>query len=70
MKAILEYDLPDDECQFKIASTSMEWALAMFDLDNWLRGQIKYGDKEEYQPVRDKLHEILQEYNINLDMIE
>lgn len=70
MKGILKFDLPDDECQFKIASTAMDWALAMYDLENWLRGQIKYGDKEEYQPVRDQLHDILNDYNLNLDMIE
>ena len=70
MKAILEFNLPDDNCDFKIASNAMEWALSINELDDWLRSQIKYGDKDELQPVRDQLHEILESYNLNLDMIE
>ena len=70
MKGILKFDLPEDDCQFKIASTAMSWALALWDLDNYLRAQIKYSGKEDLQPIRDKLHEFLADYNLNLDMIE
>ena len=70
MKAILKFNLPDDECDFKIASNAMEWALSIYTLDEWLRDRIKYDYKNEFQPVRDQLHEILEGYNLNLDMIE
>jgi len=34
------------------------------DLDAFLRAQIKYGDRHEYQPIRDKLWELIKEEEI------
>lgn len=70
MKATLEFNLPEDECNFKIASNAMNWALVCWDLDGYLRGLIKHGGKDELQPIRDHLHDLLNDYNLNLDMIE
>jgi hypothetical protein len=43
---------------------------ALWDLDQWLRGEIKYNDKEEFQVVRDKLHEYMDEHNIDFEHVE
>lgn len=42
MKANLEYTLPEDQEQFNIASKSMDWALLVWDLDQFMQNKIKY----------------------------
>ena len=76
-KAILEFDLnePDDKEAHKRAVKSLDMALALWDMDQYLRSQIKYSDEyeltdEQYntlEETRDKLHKILSEYNISFD---
>ena len=76
-KAILEFDLnePDDREAHKRAVKSLDLVLALWDMDQYLRGLIKYGDDieltdEQYKTLeetRTKLHQILSEYNISFD---
>lgn len=47
-----------------------KYLIALWDLDQWLRSEIKYQAKEEYQPVRDELYNILQNNGISLDELE
>ena len=68
MRAILKFDLPDDQEEFEMARKAADLTGALYDLDSWLRGEIKWGDKD-YQEVRDKLHEIMDERDINLDRL-
>jgi len=71
VEAVLKFNLDeeDDKHEFKLASHGKDLALALWDLDNNLRSRIKYSDKEEHtlQTVRNKLHEILDSYDVNLD---
>ena len=46
------------------------YLIALWDLDQWLRSEIKYSNKNEYQPVRDELYNILQNNGISLDELE
>ena len=73
MKATLKFKLPEDYEEYRLAidATSMHYCL--FSLDQWLRGFIKYppDDMSEekyatYQEVRDKLHELIADQNIDL----
>ena len=49
----------------------MAWALTLWELDQYLRNQLKYHDgSEDLQVVRDKLHELLEERNLSLDMVQ
>lgn len=73
MKAILEFDLPEDGDDFKKAANANELSLVLWDLDQWLRSNTKYapdgmsGDAyDAYEDCRNKLHELLKEYSINL----
>ena len=75
MKATLEYDLIEDENQFKIACTALDWYLTVYDIDNELRKLEKYGTElktadEAVEMIRDKLCEIMDNRNLSLDMIE
>lgn len=64
-KAILEFE---DRNELSFALEGRDWYLSMWDLDQWLRSEIKYNEKhDELQPVRDKLYEILQDYELSFD---
>ena len=58
MKANLEYNLPDDQEQFDVASKSMDWALLVWDIDQFMRNKIKYDQDTDgvLQLVRDRLN--------------
>ena len=70
MKAILVWNLPGEQMEFEVVSRGMAWALTLWDLDQYLRNQLKYHDVgDDYQVVRDKLHELLEERDLSLDMV-
>ena len=46
------------------------YLIALWDMDQWLRSEIKYSNKNEYQSVRDELYNILQNNGISLDELE
>jgi hypothetical protein len=63
MKAILEYNLPEDAHSFAVAVKANDWNTVVSDLDEYLRTEIKHREykehSEEYckalQVVRDRL---------------
>jgi len=57
MKAILEFNLPEEEEQFNAANNGMDWALLVLHIDQFIRNKIKYEqDREEVlQLVRNEL---------------
>ena len=74
MKAILEYNLPDDEEAFTYACDGWRWAHSMWELDQYLRTKTKYAPdtmpEEVYKALsetRDELHRILNENKLNLE---
>ena len=76
MKAILEFNLPDDQQDFELASNAMKFWTVLYDLDQDLRSKTKYAsddlpqDKyDAYQEVRDMLYELMSQNNISLDMV-
>ena len=70
MKRILVFN-NDEQNEFEIVSRGMAWALTLWDLDQYLRNQLKYGDApDDLQVVRDKLHELLEDRNLSLEMVQ
>ena len=70
MKAILKFDLPDDATAFRAASNANDLALALWDLDNEMRDNIKYHDNQhDTDHWRERLHILLEERSINLDSL-
>ena len=64
MKAILEFNLPEDEEQFNAANKGMDWAILAWDIDQLLRKKLKYGNllpntTAELEEIRDSLNEML-----------
>ena len=56
MKAILEFNLPEDKEEFDVASKGMDWALVAWDIDQLLRKKLKY--EEHVEDTRKTLMEI------------
>ena len=73
MKAILEFDLPEEQPEFDNAVNGGKWSIVAWELDQHLRSQLTYNDKlteEQYdalQEVRDKLWEIVNEHSLSFD---
>lgn len=66
MKVTLEFD---DYDEAMTAMQSGDWKQVVWDLDNDLRYTIKHSDEDETarQQVRDRLHELLSDYKLNLE---
>ena len=60
----------DDRKEFEYAFKGLDLLLALGDMDQWLRSEIKFSQQEQYQPVREKLFEIMEHRGIDLDMLE
>ena len=69
MKATLEFNLPEDNQEFELATKALKMYSTLWDLDLWLRTEIKYKDKE-LDEVRDKLRELMSDNRIDFDMVE
>ena len=74
MKAILEFNLPDDQSDFELATNGYKWSVVAWELDQWLRSQIKYAPEDmsqevydAFQQCRDKLHEIKEDYSLKFE---
>ena len=77
MKAILEFNLPEDQQEFDLATKGMAFWSILWDLDQSLRAKTKYAsddlpqDKyDAYQEIRDELRELMSENMISFDMVK
>ena len=73
MKAILEFNLPEEQEDFEDATNGWKWSHAMWQLDQFLRTKVKYASDDAheeainaYQDARDALHRILSEENLEM----
>jgi hypothetical protein len=79
-KIILEFDSIEESQDARVALDAMKWKMAMWDLDQKLRGTTKYGasqlDKSKEandeemniaEKYRDMIREILNNYNLNIE---
>ena len=73
MKAILEFNLPEEQEQFEDASNGWKWSHAMWTLDQFLRAKVKYASDDAheesikaFEEAREELHRILNEENLEM----
>jgi hypothetical protein len=73
MKAILEFNIPEEQEEFEIASNAWKLKSIIVELDNRLRNVLKHeqdshtvDELNSSKKIRDYLHESLTENNINL----
>ena len=64
MKAILEFNLPEESEEFELARNGAKLSCAISDFQNWLRNQIKHGYYAEeqmavFERVREKFFDAM-----------
>lgn len=69
MKAKLIFTLPDEDMEFNRCSKALDLALAIWDIDQYLRDLDKYDKEYTITGIRDKFVSILNEHDINLDTL-
>lgn len=69
MKAILEFNLPEEEAEHRLALDGGKWMSVCHDLDQWLRSIQKYGDNKTLtvEEVRSRLREELSSAGLSFD---
>lgn len=69
METFLAYKLPDDQQDYDDAINGHSWRRIVEELDEWLREQVKYGEKQEttYTTIRNRLWEEVRERSISLN---
>ncbi len=69
MKAILEFDLPEEEAEHRLALDGGKWMSACHELDQWLRSIQKHGNLKtlEVDEVRKRLYEELESAGLRFD---
>ena len=76
MKAILEFNLPEDQPEFNNAIKGGDWKHVCWQMDQYLRKEIKYNDdNSDYkikvlEEVRDELYGFMNENNVDLYEVE
>ena len=66
----------NDKTEHLYSIHGIDFLLSLWDLDQWLRGEIKYNAEgkpseeiDAYDKVRDQLREIMNNHNVNLEML-
>jgi hypothetical protein len=72
MKAIIEFNLPEDQHEYDIAVKSNAMYNALWDVNTMLRKYYKYselpsGQLEIVEAIREEFFEILNELEININ---
>jgi hypothetical protein len=71
MKATLEFNLPEEQPEFDLATSAGRMHSALWDFSQWLRSQYKYTELPEaesayLEKVRAEFYRILNDENVEL----
>jgi hypothetical protein len=74
MKAVLEFNLPEDDHEFEMATSGSKFHSVLWDMDQYLRSKIKYAPDDmsddtlnTLEQCRSQLHEFMGSYNVSFD---
>lgn len=73
MKAILEYNLPDDQHEYDIAIQANRTQSFLWDFSQQLRSWRKYHHDfkdadDALDKIREEFYRLLNQYNVNIDL--
>jgi hypothetical protein len=75
MKAILKFNLPEDNTEFELATQASNMHSVLWDLDQWLRSNTKYApdsmpedEYKAYERCRETLRELMNNENISFEV--
>ena len=69
MRAILEFNLPEEQEEFELARNGSKLSCAISDFQDWLRAQIKHGNYDDeqmavFERVREKFFDALNGWHL------
>ena len=72
MKAMLEFNLPEDQSDHEIAVNGWKWKAICEQLDSYLRQHTKHGTtfdspRAAVDMIRKQLWDLVQEYGVSFD---
>jgi hypothetical protein len=72
-KVIIEFDSVEEQEYLRDALDGYKWKLTVYEIDQYLRNEIKYNEKlsnfevKFAEKTREQIREILKDYSLNLD---
>lgn len=71
MEATIKFNLPEEEEAFKLAISAENLSRTIWEMDQWLRSQIKYNNLTEqeyeiYEKVREEFHNIMSKNEVTV----
>ena len=67
MKAILKFDMPEDQDDFDAAMDGLDWRIVAWELSKYINNEIEYRNAgAEMVKVRDELNELIKDNNLVL----
>jgi hypothetical protein len=72
MKAILEFNLPEDKVDFNLALKGSDWKHVCWQMEQYLRKRVKYDEslseeqREVYEDMRGEFWRMMNENNVDL----
>jgi len=66
MKAILEFNLPEEKDEYDFANNGLNYYLTLVEFDHWLRSEYKYNGNEAMYEIREKLQQFINDNNIKI----
>ena len=70
MKAILEFNFPDDDEDYRRANAASDLCSFIFSFESYLRGQLKYADiPDDIDKISETWFDLLNKNNIDLEKI-
>jgi hypothetical protein len=70
MKAVLEFTLPEDEDEYRLANQARAMHSALWELGEYLRSQYKHTEPEQRDDIvamRGRFYAILEENGVTLE---
>lgn len=66
MKAILKFNLPEEQPEFDLAVNGSKWSFVAWKVDQELRSKIKYSESitEEQRDIYQEVRNLINEYMI------
>jgi len=70
-KITFEFNLPEEDSEFEACANARNLATILWDVDQWLRSEQKYNDRESIpvDELRDKLREMISEAGMSWDCV-
>jgi hypothetical protein len=71
-KATLEFNLPEETVEHRLAVNANNYYAVLWDIDQYLRSKLKHGDLTESEYVvlektREELHNLMNTYNVTFE---